>query len=321
MRVNQTNSGSIGPAGCRPSVSLDYGGDDVHVTTTTFRGWGRCAGVGLAACFVLTALAGTAKAQTAGDPNPGGLTFTGGFDVLPGAAYVFRGITQESDPGLTMWPYGDIGLAISSGDGAIKSVGLNFGLWNSLQTGSSGLDGPSGRLHYEEDFYTTLALGFGGGFTLGTTYTAYTSPNLMFGTVHEIAFKVSKAHWLNPYGTFAFEIDGQADGGADEGTYFELGVAPSWPLAEGRVTVAVPVKLGLSVSNYYEHPAEGNDSAFGFFDIGGLVTFPIGGQPGRFGSWNVHAGADVLFLGETTKYFNDGESTKFVGLFGIGVSY
>jgi len=159
----------------------------------------------------LAGSAGTAFAQT--DPNPGALTFTGGIDFP--TLYFFRGIRQETDPALTMWPYGDLGIALHSGDGGVKSVGVNVGVWNSLHTGSSGTDGVSGKLHYEEDFYATLALGFGGGFSLNTTYMALTSPNNMFATVKEMQFKVSKAHWLNPYGFLAFELsdDGQADAG------------------------------------------------------------------------------------------------------------
>src|SRR3954470_20585371 len=92
------------------------------------------------AALMMMALPGVARA-TASDPNPGAITFTGGLDFP--SVYIFRGIVQESDPKLTMWPYGDIGLALASGQGAVKSVGVNFGVWNSLQTGSSGSDGPS----------------------------------------------------------------------------------------------------------------------------------------------------------------------------------
>src|SRR5262245_2465619 len=102
--------------------------------------------------------AAPAAAQAADDPNPGALTFTGLYDIP--TVYVFRGIVQETDPGFTSQPAGDLGIALHSGDGGVKSVGVNFGVWNSLQTGSSGSDGPTGRLHYEEDFYATLGLGF-----------------------------------------------------------------------------------------------------------------------------------------------------------------
>ncbi len=292
----------------------------MHVTTMFSRGLGKTAGVALTVAAL--ALPQTAAAQAADDPNPGAITFTGGLDILPGTAYVFRGITQESDPGLTLWPYGDIGIAAYSGDGALKSLGVNFGVWNSLHTGSSGQDGPSGKMHYELDWYTTVSMGFGGGLSLGTTWTAYTSPNAMFGTTQEVAFKLSKSYWLNPYGTLALEISGAADGkDTGTGSYLELGVGPTWPLAGGRATVTVPVKVGLSISNYYEDLNTGEETTFGFFDIGGLVTMPFGAQPGKFGSWNFHAGADVLFLGDATASFNDGESTKVVGLIGIGVTY
>ncbi len=126
---------------------------------------------------------------------------------------MFRGIVQEADSKLTLFPYGDLGITFFSGEGAIKSASVNFGVWNALLTGSSGSDGDTDKLHYEEDFYTTFTLGFDSGVGLATTYTAYTSPNGMFSTVQELLFKVSKAHWLAPYATIAFELDGQADGG------------------------------------------------------------------------------------------------------------
>jgi hypothetical protein len=285
------------------------------------RGFGRRSRSAIAVVALLF-VAVPAMAQD--DPNPGALTFTGALDVLPGVPYIFRGIVQESDPKLTLWPYADLGIALMSGDGGLSSVGVNFGVWNSLQTGSSGSDGPTDRLHYEEDFYATLALGFKGGVALGTTFTAYTSPNGMFTTVEELSFKVSKTHMLSPYGVIAFEMGetGQADGGANKGTYLELGVGPSWPLGGGAATFTVPVKIGMSLKDYYEGPA--GDQKFGFFDVGGLVSVPLRGVPSQYGAWNFHAGADLLFFpGEDSvlRLLNDGESSKLVGLFGIGLSY
>ena len=272
--------------------------------------------------------AGTAYAQN--DPNSGALTFTGGLDFP--TLYFFRGIRQETDASLTMWPFGDLGVALFSGDGGVKSAAVNFGVWNSLHTGSSGSDGPSGKLHYELDFYTTLSLGFGGGVSLGTTYTAYTSPNNMFTSVKELSFKVSKAHMLAPYGVLAFEMggdeSGQADGGhfigGSKGTYLELGVGPSWALGDGVATLAVPVKLGMSLGDYYERIDDNGtltDSGFGFFDIGGLLTFPLTKVSSSYGSWNFHAGIDFLMFGDTTKAANLGDGSAVVGLFGIGLTY
>ncbi len=120
---------------------------------------------------------------------------------------------------------------------------------------------------------------------------------------------------------------------ANKGTYLELGVAPSFPLKADGPTLAIPVKLGLGLSNYYEAPTGDNfdgptseNSTFGFFDVGGLVTVPLKGIPSKFGAWNIHGGVDVLFLGHGAKYFNvdpagERSDTKFIALFGIGVGY
>jgi hypothetical protein len=157
----------------------------------------------------------------------------------------------------------------------------------------------------------------------------------MFATVKEMQFKVTQANWLNPYGFLAFELSdkGQADGGqtfgGKKGTYLELGVGPSWPLGKDVATLAIPVKIGLGLNNYYEQvKADGaiSSDAFGFFDVGGLVTFPLKGIPSSFGSWNFHAGVDWLSLGDMTKNLNRGvdgqeSSSKVVALFGIGLTY
>lgn len=270
--------------------------------------WARRFAVAAVCAAVAT---GSARAQGTADPNPGALTLTGNVDLA--SVYLFRGIVQETDPKLTLFPSADLGIALT------RSVSVNIGTWHSLQTGSSGTHGPTARLHYEEDFYATLGLVLPGALTLGTTYTAYTSPNAMFNTVQEISLKLARAHRLNPYGIVAFEVKGAADG-IDEGsgTYLELGVAPSARLAGSSATLAVPVKLGMSLKNYYQ--GFDGDRRFGYLDVGGLVTFPLG-VPSRFGSWNVHGGADVYVFGDTTKAINAGEHTKVVGLAGIGVTY
>lgn len=308
----------------------------MRMMTMCSRNRRRVLQVALAGALVTLLATGSASAQAADDPNPGAITFTGGVDFP--TIYFFRGIRQETEPKLTMWPYGDIGLALFSGDGGLKSVGVNVGVWNSLHTGSSGSNeetGGNGHAHYEEDFYATLGLGFGGGVTVGATYMALTSPNLRFNTVKEFQLKVSKAHMVAPYAFLAMELtdDGQADAGSRKGTYLELGVGPSFPLMPDGPTLAIPVKLGLSLKDYYEAPAGDNydgstddNNMFGFFDVGALLTVPLKGIPSRFGAWNIHGGLNFLFLGHGAKFFNvnsEGErkDNKVLGLFGIGVTY
>jgi hypothetical protein len=141
----------------------------------------------------------------------------------------------------------------------------------------------------------------------------------MLPTVQELGFKFSKSHWLSPYGIVAFELDNQADGGTNEGVYLELGASPSWPLADGKVTVAVPVKAGFSLSDYYE--LSGEDHKFGYLNIGGLATVPFTSPSSKFGAWNVHGGLEFYTFGDTTKFFNNDNSTKVVVSVGVGVVY
>ena len=239
------------------------------------------------------------------------------FDVP--TVYVFRGITQELDPGFTMQPAGDLGIALTSGEGGLKSSAVNFGVWHSLQTGSTGSDGPS-ELHYEEDFYATLGLGFAKSISLGTTFTAYTRPERRIQHGQELSFKVSQASRFNPYGTLAFELSGQADGGGSEGTYLELGAGPAFPLKANGPTLTIPIKFGFSLSDYYE--SGGEDHKIRLLRHRRSDRNPVHRSvPSNYGTWNVHGGVDFLALGDTTKALNDDSSSKVVGLIGIGVSY
>lgn len=292
----------------------------------------RVLGIALASAGLLSVGATTARAQAA-DPNPGAITLTANSDFTN--TYMFRGIRQDDTKVITQ-PSGDVGLALYSADKGLKSVGLNFGVWNSLHPGDAGTKGPNGKLWYESDFYATLGFGFDHGVGLGATYTAYTSPNNMFSTVKELMFKLSlddsaymgKAA-LKPYVITAFELDtapgsGQADAGDQAGRYMEIGVGPGY--AGSKASIAFPVKVGLSLSNYYElntgtaKTPVWEDNKFGYLSVAGIVTVPVGGTT-SFGAWNVHGGFEFQKLGDTTTAINLGEDTKKIVSFGVGLSY
>jgi hypothetical protein len=170
----------------------------------------------------------------------------------------------------------------------------------------------------------------GGGTAFSATYTAYTSPNNGFTTVKEVMFKLAvddSAHFgkgaVKPYLAIAQEFDtdvarGQADGGANAGTYLELGIAPGY--AASKASIAFPIKVGMSLKDYYEDPVTGEDNKFGYFSIAGIVTVPLGGTT-SFGAWNIHGGVEYQKLGTTTEFFNGGEGNQIIGSFGIGFSY
>jgi len=278
--------------------------------------WRVAAALGVAAALVS---ATPASAQST-DPNPGAMTLTANFDFVN--AYMFRGIPQDESR-VIMWPSADLGIALFSGDGGLKSIGVNIGTWNSLHTGDAGLNNlVNGKMWYESDFYATVGFGVSGGTTVGMTYTAYTSPNGLFGTVKEIAFKLSVddrgrlgAAAVHPYVLLAREISGQADGGAEEGTYVELGVAPG--VAGSRASVSLPVKVGLSAGNYYE--GLNGDETFGYFSVAGIATVPFTSMPTRFGTWNVHGGVEYQRLGDRNSFaFGKNQAIYSIG---FGFSY
>jgi len=253
------------------------------------------------------------------DPNPGALTITGSIDFLN--QYMFRGI-QQNNTGFATWPAFDLGLAAYSGDGGLKSVNINFGTWNSLHTGNTGQDGPSGKLWYESDFYTKLGWTFLEDFSSAITYTAYMSPNDSFGTVQELAFslgyndsKLLGPFALNPSMLVAFEIKGQADAGRHRGVYLQAGITPGYTFnAKGTypVTLTVPLLVGLSLSEYYEF-GTGDDDTFGFFQGGVGVAVPLAFIPASFGSWTIKGSLNVLHLGDNLKAVNNNDRTEVIG--------
>ena len=282
-------------------------------------------------CLAVASLPARAQDAATADANPGAITVTASADVV--STYMFRGIRQNAT-GIAIQPFADVGVSfLSGGTDGVSSVGVNIGTWNSLHSGDTGADAPSGNMWYEQDFYTTLSLGFGAT-SVGTTFTAYTSPNAGFTTVRELAFRVayddaplSGRAALRPYGIVAFEFlaepgVGQADGGEEAGTYLELGVGPAF--AAGPVTVVLPIRLGMSLSNYYElrGPTGSviSDERFGYFSAAGLGTVPLG-QPSRFGAFNLHGGLEYQRLGDTTRAFNGGDQNQFIWSLGIGIAY
>ena len=265
---------------------------------------------------------GSAASSSADIPEPAKrVTLTAGFDFA--TAYMFRGIYQE-DRGMIMPPFVDVGVSVYEGEGALKNITLNGGNWNSVHSGSSGQSG-HGNAWYEADYYGSATFTVGN-WKPGALFTSYTSPNDAFGTVHELAAVIAyddsaSAFPLSPKATFAFELQGQADGGANKGRYLELGVRPVVTLVDhGRypLSLAIPAKLGLSLKDYYEGPTGSN--TFGFFDLGGLASVPLAFLNGR-STWEVHGGVDFLWLGDNMRLLNGGDRVKPVGIVGLSVTY
>lgn len=263
-------------------------------------------------------------------PNTGRLSISAGVDWT--TAYFFRGIKQETED-LILQPYGELSFKLVDQAGALTSLSLTPGIWNSFHTGPTGSDSPTAsdpKVWYELDGYVRLSAVLWEDLTTYALYTAYTSPNNLFGTVQELAVGVSYndakllGHFaLNPSFLVAFELDGQADAGADKGIYAQIGIAPGYtffPEATYPLSVSVPLSVGLSLKDYYEF-GTGSDDTFGYFSGGLGLSVPLAFVPADFGKWLVKAGVTVLYLGDNLKAINDGDRAQVIGTVGLAFTY
>ena len=128
---------------------------------------------------------------------------------------------------------------------------------------------------------------------------------------------------LNPTFLVAFELDGQADAGAEKAIYAQIGITPGYTFfSDSRYTlsVSVPLAVGLSLKDYYEF-GTGSDDTFGYFSRGIGASVPLAFIPPDFGKWLVKAGVTVLYLGDNLKTIDDGDRVQVIGTFGLAFAY
>ena len=263
-----------------------------------------------------------------------------GFDITN--QYFFRGIQQENQ-GIIVQPWAKLGYSLIDGDESMRALDLTFGTWNSLDDHSPA---PSnGEIWYESDFYIDLTAGLGERLTTGVRYTAYTSPNGSFNpttrsglreTVQELAFTFgyddrallldSIDSGIQPYVKIAFELDGQRDNGlvGNEGIYAEIGIRPTFALQEDHqngLRLAVPIKLGFSLGDYYEDNSGGRDEFFGYLDVGAEINTAITFLPHRLGPWQANAGLHWLLLGDNLEERNAGDTSELIVSVGVSTRW
>jgi hypothetical protein len=263
-------------------------------------------------------------------PNTGRLSINAGVDWT--SAYFFRGIKQETED-VILQPYGELTFKLVENAGALTSLSLTAGIWNSLHTGPTGSDSVTAsdpKVWYELDGYGKLSAVLWDDLTTYVLYTAYLSPNNVFNTVQEVAFgvgyndaKLLGPFALNPSFLVAFEFDGQADAGRDKGVYGQIGIAPGYTfLAESAypLAVSVPLAVGLSFKDYYEF-GTGSDDTFGYFSGGVTLSVPLAFISPEFGKWLVKGGVTMLYLGDNLKAINDGDQVQVIGTLGLAFAY
>ena len=242
------------------------------------------------------------------------------------SAYFYRGIRQQ-DKGLIVQPAARLSARLV--DNAEFTLDGFIGTWNSFGPNAGTQTSTMVEDWYESDLYAGFTLSRGK-LSLTTSYTFLTSPSDAFQTVQELGFTLAlddsewmKAWALKPYATLAIETGNNGSDGPDlgNGTYLEFGVAPGFSLEMGEtpVTLTFPASVGLSLSDYYQD-AGGSDDTFGFAQFGAKASLPLGG-PSRFGAWTLNTGVSLLYLGDHTKAFNNGDNTEVVGTIGLQWSF
>ena len=147
-----------------------------------------------------------------------------------------------------------------------------------------------------------------------------------------------------------FELENKAGTGADEGVYYEVGIAPSAPV--GPVTLTFPITAGFGSNDFYgsakistrkvtfddggakingtETEVTVEDEAFGFFSAGVTASYTLKFIPECYGTWVATAGYTYYYLGEGTADFNtierggtvrDGNHNEHVFSGGLSVAF
>jgi hypothetical protein len=265
-------------------------------------------------------------AEPAPEPvNKGNLSFVGGVDFT--TAYIFRGYVQE-DQGFIAQPYLTLTAAVHKTDN--MTVNAYAGIWNSLHSEQT-LSDDGNSIWYESDIYGGLDFKLANGLTLGATYILYTYPNGAFNSIQALGFKIGYddtaftkdkiGFALNPYAGVYFETD---DGNGTEDTYLEIGINPtvySFNINPSTpVALSVPVKVGLSLDDFYVDSG-GDNELFGYGQIGVAATLPLP-IPTNYGAWSLTGRVDYYqFFADSTEATNAGDSWEVVGTLGVSFTY
>jgi hypothetical protein len=261
-------------------------------------------------------------------PNTGGLSFSGGFDVV--SSYYFRGYLQENE-GLIVQPYFGVSTVAHSTDD--YSIGLSLSTWNSIQSEDTGSDGAGAGSWYENDIYVTAPITFGK-FVVTPLYYLYQYPNGAFETVQEVGITAayddtgtydSMGDWakglaLKPFVGVYYEFD---DGNGSEDGYWEAGIAPGYTFNEGgqmELPITFPITLGGSYDDYYLS-SDGDNDIFGYLQVGVTTSLPLP-IPETYGSWALNLGGYYQNLfSDSLEAANNDSAHVFWGKVGISFTY
>lgn len=254
---------------------------------------------------------------------------TGDLGINIASQYISRGVVYENQ-GAIIQPYADLYFRLYEGDGFLNKASLNLGIWNSFHSHHTAGQSGTTRGWYEFDFSAGVSFTFAKNFTFTPSYYSFLSPADGFDTFHGVNLKLAYddtdllgAFALHPYVQVLFELENKAGTGADEGVYYEIGIAPSVPV--GPVTLTFPIAVGLGSSDFYVDET-GSNETYGFFTAGVTASYQLKFIPECYGVWTASAGYSYYNLGDGTDYVGvdsvrDHEDNEHVFSGGLQVAF
>ncbi|MFI5378418.1 MAG: TorF family putative porin [Tepidisphaerales bacterium] len=236
--------------------------------------------------------------------------------------YVFRGYKlMDSSDGLIFQPA--VQLTLNRIDKAPIGITPYAGAWFNFSTD------PTGYKNWENWSETDLNAGVKfdyGKWTLDVLYNQYLYPNGFAGSSGEIglilgyndeelAKKIGIPFALNPHLGFYQQVYDNGDHRAK--SYLELGVRPEFKKAFGfeKLTLAVPVNLGMSTDKFYT-TADGGNDFFGYANAAVELRYQLTEH------WFVKTGVEYDYLmANSVRQANEDSSSLVVGTLGLGCSY
>ena len=235
--------------------------------------------------------------EAAKGPNTGRVSINAGVDWT--SAYFFRGIKQETED-LILQPYGEVGLKLVDQAGALTALSLTAASGTASRRAPPAPTARPPRIPRSGTSSTaTSASPPSSGRTSRRTRS---TPPTRAPTTRSARSRRWRWGWPTTTRSssapspstraflVAFELDGQADAGADKGVYAQIGIAPGYTfLADSTYPVAVSVPLAFI--------------------------------PPDFGKWLIKAGVTVLYLDDALKTINDGDRAQVIGTLGLAFTY
>ena len=302
----------------------------------TWTGYGAVAGAAaLAGAFAFPT---PAAAQEELPPaNAGNISLEASVDVF--TEYWFRGLAQHNK-GVIVQPSATIGVALPSlGDVDVDGYVSTWSSIHDRDTDTAIMADISDSNWYQHNATVGVTFGLPGEFSVDLAYVNRYQPATGSGLAEEVQLAVrfddttlmedlGQEFSLQPHVLLAVETHGGLDAGNSRGTYFEIGVAPSFLLMDDEdypVTLTVPATLGLNFGDYYESPQD-EDKTFGYVQVSGIASAPLPFIPQDYGQWNANAGIHLLWLGRSARQISGargmgGDSFNLFGSFGISMSY